>query len=129
MKSFWNIREAQELLAITHNTDSIFEHESALFKPCAVNEIKRTAQIISLYPNKAIHIEITLPSHHFLAKDHLYKIRIQAIKKIMLQHGIDFSLVQTTTQRGVSTLPAKDTISFKVMDGMAKPSTWVDAKS
>jgi cystathionine beta-lyase/cystathionine gamma-synthase len=108
-------------LAITHNTDSIFEYKSALLKPGALNEMKRTAHMIRLYPNKAIHIEISLDPRRFLANNHLYGSRIQVIKKIMLQHGIDVGHIQTTTQRAVSAMTAKDTISVKVMDSPVEP--------
>lgn len=125
MKNFLSLSKNRELLAITYNTDSIFEYESASLKPGALNEMKRTAHMISLYPNRVIHIEIVADTHRLVAKSYLYGNRVQAIKDIFIQQRIDAGVIQTTTQRGASAQDVKDTISVKVMDSLVEPLTWI----
>jgi hypothetical protein len=125
MKNFLRMPKACELLTITHNTNAIFEYASATFKPGALDELKRTAHMISLYPNRDIHIQVSPDTHGFTANNHVYRKRVHAIMEILLKQGIDAVRIQATTHRPVSALDAKDTISVKVMDTLVEPLPWI----
>ena len=120
-----SIPKARELLTITHNTNAIFEYASATLKPGARHEIKRTAHMISLYPNRDVHIQISLNDCRFMGSDHIYEMRVQTIMDILLKQGIDMDRVHRTPHRPVSAFDAKDTISMAVMDRPVAPLPWI----
>jgi len=110
-----------ELLAITYSSDSIFESKTATLKPSARTEMTRMADMFNLFPDKVIHVEMSLDTNRFMANNHLHQKRVQTIKDALVKQEIDASLIRTITHRSVSALDSEDTISVKVIDNLVAP--------
>ena len=112
----------RELLTITYDGHVFFECRSGALKPGGRAELGRVANVINLFPEMAVHVEVSLDSSGFQANGHrLQQARIRAVKDALLRQGLNASGVQTTTHWTSPTLTPEDTVSVKVIDRLMAP--------
>jgi len=112
----------RELLTIMYHGRIFFECKSATLKPRGHAELGRVANVINLFPDMAIHVEVRLDASGFQGNSQdLQEARVRAVKDALLEQGVDPSGVQTTIHRASQTLSAEDTISVKVIDRCMAP--------
>jgi len=116
MKHFYRIPKDRELLTITYKNDMIFEMKSATLKPSACMEVGRVANMISLFPDMAVHVEVGLDTNSLDTNGQLSHRRVQAVKDALLREGIEASRIQTAVDRADPTLGSENTVSVKVVD-------------
>ena len=122
MRHSCRMPSGRELLTITYNGDIIFEFESATLKPGGRAELGRVANVINLFPEMAIHVEVSLDTTGFQAKsDDLQQARVLAVKDALLGEGLDAGGVQTTIHCASQTLSSEDTVSVRVIDRLMGP--------
>lgn len=122
MRHSCRMPRGRELLTITYHGRVFFECKSATLKPGGHAELGRVANVIHLFPDMAIHVEVRLDASGFQANSHrLHQARVLAVKDALLEQGVDPSGVQTTIHRPSQTLSAEDTISVRVIDRLMGP--------
>jgi outer membrane protein OmpA-like peptidoglycan-associated protein len=122
MRDSCRIPRGRELLTITYDGHVFFECKSATLKPGGRAELGRVANVINLFPEMAVHVEVILDSGGLQANGHgLQQARVRAVKDALLRQGLNASGVQTTIHRTSSTLTPEDTVSVKVIDRLIAP--------
>ncbi len=122
MRHSCRMPSGRELLTITYHGRVFFECKSATLKPGGRAELERVANVINLFPEMAIHVEVRLDASGFQANSHdLHQARVLAVKEALLGEGLDVGGVQTTIHRGSHTLSAEDTVSVRVIDRLMGP--------
>ena len=122
MRHSCGMPRGRELLTITYHGRVFFECKSATLKPRGHAELGRVANVIHLFPDMAIQVEVLLDASVFQANSHdLHQARVLAVKDALLEQGVDPSGVQTTIHRGSHTLSAEDTVSVRVIDRLMAP--------
>ena len=122
MRDSCTMPRGRELLTITYDGHVFFECKSAALKPGGRAELGRVANVINLFPEMAVHVEVSLDSSGFQANGHrLQQARIRAVKDALLRQGLNASGVQTTTHWTSPTLTPEDTVSVKVIDRLMEP--------
>ena len=128
MRHSCRIPEGRELLTITYNSDVIFELKSATLKPGGHAEVGRVANVINLFPEMAIDVEVSLDTNPFQANSHeLQQGRVQAVMDALLGEGVHASRIRTTIDRASPTLISEDNVTFKVIDRLMGPFRQVQA--
>lgn len=122
MRQSYSIPRGRELLTITYNGDVIFECKSATLKPGGLAELGRVANVINLFPQMAIDVEVSLDASGFQANSHEFQqARALAVKDALLGEGVDFTGIRTTIHRASPALSSEDTVSVKVIDRLMGP--------
>lgn len=91
-----SIQREQEVLAVTFTSDVMFDHDSAVLKTGAYDEIARVAQVLIKYPQTVIRIEGH--TDHAGAEDYNLKLseqRAQAVKIALAAKGVEAARMQT----------------------------------
>ena len=122
MRHSCRMPRGRELLTITYDGHVFFECKSATLKPGGRAELGRVANVINLFPEMAVHVEVSLDSSGFQTHGHrLQQARVRAVKDALLRQGLNASGVQTTIHRTSPTLTPEDTVSVKVIDRLMAP--------
>jgi hypothetical protein len=122
MRDSCTMPRGRELLTITYDGHVFFKCKSATLKPGGRAQLGRVANVINLFPEMAVHVEVSLDSSGFQANGHrLQQARIRAVKDALLRQGLNASGVQTTIHRTSPTLTPEDTVSVKVIDRLMAP--------
>lgn len=120
MKHFCRASKDRELLTITYKNDMIFEMKSATLKPGACAEVKRVANMISLFPGLDVHVEVGLDTNSLKTNAKLSHKRVQAVKDALLRRGIEACRIRTSVDHTAHTLGSDNTVSVKVVDRTMK---------
>jgi len=91
-----SIQREQDVLAVTFTSDVMFDHDSAVLKTGAYDEIARVAQVLIKYPKTAIRIEGHTDGTG--TEDYNLKLseqRAQAVKNALATKGVEAARMQT----------------------------------
>jgi len=121
MRHFSGTSKERELVAITYRNDMIFQTKSASLKSGARAEVGRVADMINLFPDRAVHVEVRLDCNGFMTNDQLHQKRVQAIKDALLEEGVAPGCIRTIIRRSAWALGSEDTVTVKVMDHLMGP--------
>ncbi len=128
MRHACRIPGGRELLTITYNSDVIFELKSATLKPGGRAEVGRVANVINLFPEMAIDVEVSLDTNGFQADSReLQQGRVLAVMDALLGEGVDASRIRTTIGHASPTLISEDSVTVKVIDRLIGPFRQVQA--
>jgi outer membrane protein OmpA-like peptidoglycan-associated protein len=122
MRDSYRMPRGRELLTITYDGHVFFECKSATLKPGGRLELERVANVINLFPEMAVHVEVSSDSSAFQANGHrLQQARVRAVKNALLGQGLNESAVQTAIHSTSPALTPQDTVSVKVIDHLMAP--------
>jgi hypothetical protein len=119
MRNSHRMLRGRELLTITYDGHVFFECKSATLKPGGRAELGRVADVINLFPEIALHLELSLDSTGFQAKARrLNQARVRALKDALVGQGLNPGGVRTAIHHTSPTLHPQDSVTVKVIHGL-----------